>query len=279
MTSGALFRLSQAQTYYSYHGMQDRDADIALQKYKPKMKWNSKHKILDIGCGPGDLTYNYLLPLIPSNGEMLGIDISPAMINYANSKYKDSRLNFEVMDISNPKVAEKYKLNFDSVFSFYCLHWIQDQRSTMRNIYSILKPGGETLLIFLATSPIYRLYELLAASPKWSPYMKNYRDVISPYHYSADPVSDIKNLMQSVGFHVKECFCTPTSYTVPSKQVLYKSIEAVNPFLSLIPEHMLKEYDQDWKEKMWKSNLCTLLETNEVTFKYSLITIYAYKPH
>lgn len=51
--------------------MQDRDADMALQKYKPKMKWNSKQKILDIGCGPGDLTYNYLLPLIPSNGEMV----------------------------------------------------------------------------------------------------------------------------------------------------------------------------------------------------------------
>lgn len=41
----------------------------------------------------------------------------------------------------------------------------------MKNIYSILKDGGETLLIFLASSPIYTLYEMLASSPKWAQYM------------------------------------------------------------------------------------------------------------
>ncbi len=64
-------RLSKAGVYHSYHGMQDRDASLVLREYQSKMKWNHRHKILDIGCGPGDLTVNYLLPLVPKNGELV----------------------------------------------------------------------------------------------------------------------------------------------------------------------------------------------------------------
>lgn len=41
----------------------------------------------------------------------------------------------------------------------------------MRNIYDVLQTGGEALLIFLATSPIYTLYETLGRTKKWSPFM------------------------------------------------------------------------------------------------------------
>lgn len=51
--------------------MQDRDATRAIRRYTPKMKWYDRHKVLDIGCGPGDLTVNYLLPFIPKNGQMV----------------------------------------------------------------------------------------------------------------------------------------------------------------------------------------------------------------
>lgn len=53
--------------------MQDRDVNLVLQKYKQKMKWCNRHRILDIGCGPGDLSVNYLLPLIPKNGQMVKV--------------------------------------------------------------------------------------------------------------------------------------------------------------------------------------------------------------
>lgn len=60
------------------------------------------------------------------------------MIHYANSNYKDPRLNFEVMDIANPVVGEKYSQTFDSVFSFYCLHWIQDQWYSLKILNNTL---------------------------------------------------------------------------------------------------------------------------------------------
>lgn len=125
------------------------------------MKWSNRHKILDIGCGPGDFTFSYLLPLIPKDGEVViysedylhyylykkknyifksvyfkyqklkylqwGGDVSQAMIQYANSNFQDPRLRFEVMDIADSDIGEKYRDTFNTVFSSFCLHWVQDQ--------------------------------------------------------------------------------------------------------------------------------------------------------
>ncbi|XP_017780258.1 PREDICTED: juvenile hormone acid O-methyltransferase-like [Nicrophorus vespilloides] len=73
-------------------------------------------------------------------------------------------------DISN-YIYEK----FDHIFSFYCFHWILDQRQAIKNIFDLLKSGGDILLTFVATCPIYNIYELMASKP-WSFFVK-YGDV------------------------------------------------------------------------------------------------------
>lgn len=63
------------------------------------------------------------------------------------------------------------------------------------------------------------------------------------------------------------------------KRVL-ESIQAVNPFLSRIPEHLIDEYNRDCQAAISNGNLCVVSEeTDEVTFSYSLITVYATKPN
>ncbi|XP_065206423.1 juvenile hormone acid O-methyltransferase-like [Planococcus citri] len=267
-----------AKKYHAYHAVQARDVDMLLQEFKSKIKWSSKQKIIDIGCGPGDTTCNYLLPLIPRDAELLAIDMSETMIGLAKSQYwTDPRLNFEVLDVTKPKIVEKYESNFDTVFSFYCLNWIPDQQSAMKNMYSVLKSDGEILVILVVDCPNYPLHELLAASPKWSPYMENYRDTISPYRYSNDPVSDVRNLFQDVGFHIKNSSYAMKSYTFPTKEIFHKWMDGVNPFLKNIPQNVLDEYDRAWKKTLWDEKLCVLHETNEVTYEYSVITVFAEK--
>lgn len=171
MTTRTVFRLNNANLYHSNHKWQDHEAHLVLRQYQHKMKWSNRHKILDIGCGPGDFTFSYLLPLIPKDGEVWGGDVSQAMIQYANSNFQDPRLRFEVMDIADSDIGEKYRDTFNTVFSSFCLHWVQDQWSAMKNIYDILQDGGEALLLFLASNPIYTLYEIMARTKKWAPYM------------------------------------------------------------------------------------------------------------
>ena len=58
------------------------------------------------------------------------------------------------------------------IFSLYCLHWVRDLGTAVGNISSLLVEGGEALVIFLASNPVFRMYRTMAATIKWKQYMK-----------------------------------------------------------------------------------------------------------
>lgn len=51
--------------------------------------------------------------------------------------------------------------------------------------------------------------------------LQDYREFVSPYHYCKNPEYQVKDLLSEVGFDIKDCICSPMSYTMPSKKVLY----------------------------------------------------------
>ena len=67
------------------------------------------------------------------------------------------------------------------VTSFYCLHWIRDQMTCLENILELLQENGQALLVFLASNPIFLMYERMAQKDAWKEYM-----VVSQY---IDPAS------------------------------------------------------------------------------------------
>ena len=89
-------------------------------------------RILDVGCGPGQLTAE----TAGSGAEVVGIDLSADMVAAARSNYP--HLRFEVADIA----AANYESEFDGVFSNAALHWVRDQQGAIIAIARALKPGG-----------------------------------------------------------------------------------------------------------------------------------------
>ncbi|TGZ35776.1 Uncharacterized protein DBV15_12787, partial [Temnothorax longispinosus] len=84
-------------------------------------------KCMDVGCGPGDITKDFLLPSLDSNAQIIGTDISESMIKYANKTLSDEkRLHFEVLDIQTKNLPEKYISEFNHIFSFHTLQWCND---------------------------------------------------------------------------------------------------------------------------------------------------------
>ena len=71
-------------------------------------------RILDLGCGTGELT----LVLQQRGCEVVGVDISPDMVKKAREKGVDVR----VMD----GYAMTFEDEFDAVFSNEALHWMSD---------------------------------------------------------------------------------------------------------------------------------------------------------
>lgn len=89
-------------------------------------------RILDLGCGTGELTHE----INEVGAEVIGMDNSPEMINKAKKSFP--HLRFELKDATEFAFEEK----FDAVFSNATLHWTNDQSNTIRSIYDSLKKGG-----------------------------------------------------------------------------------------------------------------------------------------
>lgn len=93
-------------------------------------------KVLDLGCGPGDLSVLF------SAENYTGVDIDQKYIDFARKKYNR---NFIRMDASNLKFEDN---SFDLVFVSGLLHHISDNLvlKVMSEIKRVLKPPGRALI-------------------------------------------------------------------------------------------------------------------------------------
>ena len=92
-------------------------------------------KVLDVACGTGVLVPYYLKRTVSS---VTGIDISPAMIEIAKSKYQLPEVYFICEDAETWKTGEKY----DSIVIYNAFPHFSDPESLFRNLSSMLVPNG-----------------------------------------------------------------------------------------------------------------------------------------
>lgn len=103
-------------------------------------------RVADLGCGPGKTTY-HLNKLVQPNGSVTGIDISKQRIEYAQSNYQDVGLEFHLGDIRKPL---DHIGSFDFIWIRFVLeHFRKNSFDIVKNIISILKPGGILCLVDL----------------------------------------------------------------------------------------------------------------------------------
>lgn len=96
-----------------------------------------KSKILDLACGPGNIT-KYLLSQHPDL-IVRGIDLAPNMVLLAQSNNPSA--SFEVMDCrSIASITEKY----DAVICAFCLPYLSKEETNklIIDIYNLLNEGG-----------------------------------------------------------------------------------------------------------------------------------------
>lgn len=156
--------MNKAALYKRSNGLQRRDAKQTIDEFSHVLQWRSDggDSLLDLGCGSGDVTVDFLLPILPVNfSRLVGVDLSEEMVKFARQQYPYPRISFEQFDLGMD--IEKQQLNgiepFDHITSFYCLHWVQNQERAVQNMYKLLKPDGDLLLVFLAKNPIFEIYK------------------------------------------------------------------------------------------------------------------------
>ena len=131
--------MNDAKLYASCHELQTRDSTKVLLEYINSMSWKPGDRVLDLGCGPGSVTAQVLMPRLPADfGLLVGADLSADMIQYASKTYTHPKLRFTQFDLAKDigNTSQLRPSGFDKIFSFYCLHWIPDQRYCLA-----IKPG------------------------------------------------------------------------------------------------------------------------------------------
>lgn len=126
--------------------LSQHDSRQTLEDYASSFKWRAGggDSVLDAGCGPGDVTTEVLLPFLPANFKRLvGADVSTEMVEFCRRTYSHPKLSFEQFNFDQALEQQPFcnVEQFDHIFSFYCLHFIQNQKLCLQNFYKLLNPG------------------------------------------------------------------------------------------------------------------------------------------
>ena len=75
----------------------------------------------------------------------------------------------------------------------------------MKNIFDMLKPGGDILFTIISSTPIYDFWENMAKSKRWENYSNNVNNLISPYHHLNNSAETLRRYLEDAGFIIDVC--------------------------------------------------------------------------
>lgn len=166
-----------AAAYQNRHSYVWQHGESLLELLKPQVG----ERILDLGCGPGQLTEQ----IAASGAAMIGLDSDPAMIAQAQTNYP--HLTFQVGDAANFQLSEPV----DAVFSNAALHWVTQAEPAAHCIAAALKPGGRFVAEFGGKGNVQTILKALAEVSGRS---------LNPWYFPS--LSEYVTLLESAGLEV-----------------------------------------------------------------------------
>ncbi len=139
-------------------------------------------KILDLGCGPGQLSEK----IAGSGAAVIGLDSDRAMIAQAQNNYP--QISFQVADAANFQLPELV----DAVFSNAVLHWVKPPEAAATCIAQALKPGGRFVAEFGGKGNVKTI---LAALEQVSG-----RSGLNPWYFPS--ISEYSAILEQAGLEV-----------------------------------------------------------------------------
>ncbi|KAK1248761.1 hypothetical protein MKX08_006981 [Trichoderma sp. CBMAI-0020] len=95
-------------------------------------------RVLDVGCGPGNLTA-HIAEVIEEKGSVVGVDPSTERITIARRIQKPNLSFWEGQAEDLSRFATE---SFDAIYVNSTLHWVQDQPAALKEFARLLKPRG-----------------------------------------------------------------------------------------------------------------------------------------
>lgn len=123
-----------AELYEARHAFVWRFGESLVELLAPV----TGERILDLGCGPGQLTSK----IAEHGATVVGLDSSPDMIGQARQNFP--KLHF----VLRSATAMDFEDEFDAIFSNAALHWILDAQAVAKGMFRALRKGGRLVAEF-----------------------------------------------------------------------------------------------------------------------------------
>lgn len=212
-----------ANLYDQNHSFVSKYGNKLIELLAPKQG----EKILDLGCGTGDLAKK----LYDVGVDIVGVDKSQNMVTQALSKYP--HINFMVRDTTNLG----YNIEFDAVFSNATLHWVKQPKQALNCIYQSLKPGGRFVAEFGGKGNVQMIVDEIIHQMKQSGI--EFKMEQFPWYYPS--IGEYTCLMEEIGFRVifAEHFDRPTPLDGEN---------GLRNWIEMFSSHMFEGIDEDKKD-------------------------------
>ena len=117
------------------------DPDKILSPYvKPGMT------VVDIGCGMGIFSIG-MARLVGPKGRVISVDIQQKMLDHMVKRARRAGVADRITPFKSPGDRIGVEETADFVLTFYMVHEVPDEERFLREVASILKPGGQYLLV------------------------------------------------------------------------------------------------------------------------------------
>lgn len=176
--------LWNANLYDVKHSFVSKYGDTLVELLKPK----KGEKILDLGCGTGDLAKQ----LYDCEADMIGVDKSENMVTQARKKYPN--IKFDICDATELCFHNE----FDAVFSNATIHWIKKPQQALHCIFNSLKPGGRFIAEFGGKGNVQSITDEIRK--QFKRLNLEFKDEQFPWYFPS--IGEYTSLMEKVGFKV-----------------------------------------------------------------------------
>ena len=178
--------------------------DYEIGEIKNKTTPTSKSVILDVGCGTG----HHVDKLSQYDLNVVGIDISPSMINKAKQNFPN--YNFIVGDIQD--ISKFHNNQFTHILCLYfTIYYFEDKQKFFNNCMEWLMPGG-TLIIHVVNrekfdpilppgNPLYIVSPQKYSKERITKTKITFNDFIYSSNFELEPENDIATFHEKFKFN------------------------------------------------------------------------------
>lgn len=220
-----------------------------------------EERILDIGCGSGELT----AAIAAVSNEVVGIDFSPNMVEKARAQFP--ALAFQIGDASDFKLAKQ----FDAIFSNATLHWVSRYKEAAHCMYDHLVPSGRIVVEFGGAQNVEAIINTLRSTLRlWGYTEQAFLDL---WYFPS--IGTYTSVLESVGFKVTfaQWYDRPTELADEKEGILDWLSMFAKPFFKGVPEENAMEI----KKEVQKHLTTQLFRDGKWYADYKRIRVVAYK--